>query len=183
MQAKVLRVIYTFFVGILIGLFVGVGIAAFYPEPTYPDMPAELKVMQIPAEPQADPTTQEVQKSSKLVQKQAEYDKLTRAYEQKMKIYNRNVSIIALIASIIILVISLTTFNNLEVLADGLLLGGVISLLYSVARVFGSGDDKVRFVVVSAGLAVALILGYVKFVTPSQKTPSQKPTSRRNALN
>ncbi|KXK11114.1 MAG: hypothetical protein UZ22_OP11002000498 [Microgenomates bacterium OLB23] len=158
MHSKVLRTIYTFFVGILLAIFVGVGIAAFYPEPKYPDMPAELKVMQVPHED----TKAQKEESEKLLITQREFDQKAKTYEDQLKQYNRNVSIIALAAAILILIISLSTFRNLEVIADGLLLGGVITLLYSVVRIFGSGDDKMRFLVVGIGLATALALGYKK---------------------
>ena len=95
------------------------------------------------------------------------FDEKVKVYEDEMKFYNRNVSIIALISAIVILMLSLTFSRKLMVVADGLLLGGVITLLYSVARVFGSGDDKLRFLIVTISLGVALILGYFKFIKES----------------
>lgn len=161
-QSKALEIIYTFFVGILIAVFVGVGIAAFYVEPKAPEYPTMLKVYSAPV-PAGAPSTE----SAKLEIEQRKYDAQQKKYEAQMNIYNRNVSIIALIAAIIVSSISITFFKNLRVIADGLLLGGVITLLYSVVRIFGSGDDKLRFVVVSIGLIVALVLGYKKFLTTS----------------
>ena len=54
-------------------------------------------------------------------------------------------------------------------IADGLLLGGVLTLLYSVIRGFGTEDNMFRFVVVSVGFAISLFLGYVKFIQPAKK--------------
>lgn len=159
-QSKAIEIIYTFFVGILVAVFVGVGIAAFYEEPKSPEYPTRLKVYSTPVNVDTPSTA-----SAELIAEQKKYDAKIKIYEEKMNDYNRNVSIIALIAAIILSSISITFFKNLKVIADGLLLGGVITLLYSVVRIFGSGDDKIRFVVVSIGLFVALVLGYRKFIT------------------
>lgn len=158
-QTKAIEIIYTFFVGILVAVFVGVGIAAFYEAPKEPTYPAILKVYSTPVEMGTTSTT-----SARLEKEQKKFDQLQEVFQKQMNTYNRNVSIIALIAAIILSSVSITYFKNLHVIADGLLLGGVITLLYSVVRIFGSGDDKIRFVVVSIGLFVALALGYKKFI-------------------
>lgn len=158
-----LKIVYTIFIGVLLAIFVGVGIAAFYPEPMFPETPLLLKLYKPPTEPVSDPTI-----SAQLEEEQKAFDQALKIYRAKSEIYNRNVSIISLIAAILVLIISLTLFRQLLIIADGLLLGGVITLLYSVARVFGSGDDKLRFLIVSVGLVVSLILGYLKFIKPSE---------------
>ena len=159
----VLKLIYAIFIGVLLAIFVGVGIAAFYPEPKEPETPTLLKLYKLPTDPSRDPMI-----SAQLQKEQEVFDEVLKTFKEKMEKYNRDVSIISLIAAISILMISLTLFRKLLIIADGLLLGGVITLLYSVARVFGSGDDKLRFLVVSVGLIVSLILGYLKFTEPSK---------------
>jgi hypothetical protein len=54
-----------------------------------------------------------------------------------------------------------------DVIADGLLLGGVFTLLYSIARSFGGEDPRYTFMVTSAGLIVTMLVGYVKFIRPT----------------
>ena len=159
----VLKLVYTIFIGVLLAIFVGVGIAAFYPQPKHPETPLLLKLYKPPTEPLSDPTI-----SAQLEEEQKTFDETLKIFMERMAKYNRDVSIISLIAAILILIISLTLFRKILIIADGLLLGGVITLLYSVARVFGSGDDKLRFLVVSVGLVVSLILGYLKFTEPSK---------------
>jgi len=159
----VLKLVYTIFIGVLLAIFVGVGIAAFYPGPKDPETPTLLKLYKLPTDPSRDPVV-----SAQLQKEQEAFDEVLKTYQEKMEKYNRDVSIISLVAAILILVISLILFRKLLIIADGLLIGGVITLLYSVARVFGSGDDKLRFLVVSVGLAVSLLLGYIKFIEPSK---------------
>lgn len=150
-----IKYVYIVFVGILLAAFVGVGIAAFYKGPKYPETPVELR---FPESKQLDTT------SSAYMQKQLDFDQKSQDFQKQNADYSRNVSIIALLAAVVMLVLSLTLLKQIVIIADGVLLGGVLALGYSVIRGFSSNDDMVRFLVVSASLLVALTLGYIKFV-------------------
>ena len=154
----ILKIIYLIFIGVLFAVLVGVGIAAFYPEPKPPEYPSALKI------PREGGLNQPV--FEELKGEQEEYDRLEKAFRQNLEIYNRNVSIIAIVASIITLVVSLTLFKKLFLIADGLLLGGVLTILYSIIRGFGSGNNKFQFIIVAIAFIVALILGYIKLAKP-----------------
>lgn len=156
-----LKIVYTFFIGLLFALLVGVGISAFYEAPKYPDYPARLSIAQ--KENLSDKEYKDV------ISEQEKFDKKQKAFEKINETYNRNVSIIAIIASILTLLISLTLFKKILVIADGLLLGGVLTILYGIIRGFGSGDDKFRFVIVLIGFIVSITLGYLKFIKPQSK--------------
>ena len=162
----ILKYIYTVFLGVLLATFVGVGIAAFYPEPKYPEYPFAPQRIYSPDE-QKDST-----KAAEMQKQDAEYQKVSKEFQDLSEKYNRNTSIIALTAAIIILIVSLTLVKNLVFIADGVLLGGVLTLLYSIARGFGSQDNMFRFFVVSIGLIIALVLGYLKFIKPINKSTS-----------
>jgi hypothetical protein len=155
-----LKYVYTVFVGILLAIFVGVGIAAFYPEPKYPETPFSMKYPR----PVMAPDFREATPSADQIREQEEYDKKTMDHQKRIEEYNKNVSSISVAAAILMLIVSLTLFKQILVIADGLLLGGVLTLLYSIIRGFQSGDHMFRFIVVTVGLVVALILGYLKFV-------------------
>jgi len=162
MQSKntVLKFIYSIFIGVLFATLVGVGIAAFYPEPKPPEYPSALKI------PREGGLNQPV--FEELKGEQEQYDRLEKAFQDQMEIYNRNVSIVAIIVSIVTLAISLTFFKKIFLIADGLLLGGVLTILYSIIRGFGSGNNKFQFIIVSASFVIALILGYVKLAKPAK---------------
>ncbi|MFH0987432.1 MAG: hypothetical protein V1841_00865 [Patescibacteria group bacterium] len=147
-----LKLIYTFFLGILVVIFVALGIAAFYTVPTAPEGIRNEQKPLIGGETPAQLKAQE------------ELDKKLAEYEKDMSIYTRNVFIIALTAAIIILVISLTTVRNIDVIADGLLLGGTLTLFYSIGMGARTPDNKFRFLAVSVGLLVTLAVGYIKFI-------------------
>lgn len=156
-----LKFIYAIFIGVLFATLVGVGIAAFYPAPQSPDYPDSPR----PARPDGTFTPAE---QKKFDEQQAQYEQTYKAFEAKENEYSRNVSIVTLVTAIIALVFSLTLFKKLYVIADGVLIGGVLTLLYSIIRGFDTQDDKFRFVVVAVGFVVAIVLGYIKFV-PKEK--------------
>lgn len=156
-----LKIIYTFFVGVLFAILVGVGIAAFYQGPKEPEYPSALKIPR-PEERLAESVFLDLRKQ------QENYDREFKVFQENLEVYNRNVSIIALIAAIVTVIVSLTLFKKILIIADGLLLGGVLTLFYSIVRGFGSGDEKFRFVVVVIGFVIALTLGYIKFIKPGK---------------
>lgn len=154
---RVLRLVYTFFLGILLSIFVGVGISAFYPAPDVPEYPVELNNFE------KEPT----QEQEALFN---EFDEQMRQHEEDLKPYNRNVSILTLGAAVILLIVSLVYEKRIKLIADGVLLGGLFILLYSIGRGFASDNQKYVFLVVSIGLAIVLYLGYHRFVHDGQTT-------------
>ena len=157
-----LKLLYIFLIGIFLAVFVGVGIAAFYPEAKYPEPPVILKYN----------TAEAIKDEAQFAEFKAEaekFDKVEKEYQANSRIYNRNVSVLALGAAIIMVAASLTFFKSILLIADGVLLGGVFTLVYSVIRGFGTDDNMFRFIVVSVGLFISLFLGYVKFIKPSKQ--------------
>lgn len=153
----VLKYVYTVFIGVLLALFIGIGIAAFYPYPKAPE-PSAVPVA-YRNDLQATPSAQTIEQEKKDREAWQEY-------QRQNEEYNRNVSIMTLIAAIVVLVISLTLARSILIIADGLLLGGLFTLVYSLFRSFNSSDYKFMFIVISTGLAISVILGYLKFIKP-----------------
>jgi len=146
-----LRLVYTFFLGVLLAIFVGVGVATYYPGPKSVEFPVELN--SYGKEPTAEQLA--IQKS---------YDIKMQQYNKDMRPYNRNTSIIVLCAAVIFLVISLIYEKRIKILADGVMLGGLFTLVYSIGRSFASQDTKYTFLTVTIGLLIVLYLGYHRFV-------------------
>lgn len=157
----ILRFVYIIFTGVLLATFIGVGIAAFYPGPKAPEPPVSVKYAP-PCESFKDEAA-----FQKIRGEQEEFEETMKSFQTKFEKYNRDISIVSLLAAILILVVSLTLFKKILLIADGLLLGGVLTLIYSIIRGFGSGDNMFRFIVVSVGLAISLFLGYIKFIEPA----------------
>lgn len=157
-----LKFIYTIFIGVLFATLVGVGIAAFYQSPKAPEYPVTTR-FETPERPQSEAEMQKVEAQ------QAKYDQEYKKFQEQEQVYNRNVSVLSLVIAIVALVISLTLFKTLYIIADGLMLGGVLTLVYSIIRGFATEDNMFRFVVVAIGFVVAVALGYIKFVPKPDK--------------
>lgn len=158
---KILKLVYTFFLGLLLAIFVGVGINTFYPSPPAPKYPIELNYYgKEPTKAQED--------------SQKRYDIKMQAHEEKMKPYNRNVSVITLVAAVLFLVVSIVYEKRIKIISDGIMLGGLFTLMYSIGRGFASEDSKYVFIVVTVGLIVVLYLGYHRFVAPHENQPAKK---------
>ena len=150
-----IKPIYTLFLALIIALFVGLGISTFYPGPKAPQYPIELENVENCCEETPEQTVL-----------RQDFNQTQRQYQEEFKAYSRTVSIVSLIAAIIILVLSLTLLAKIKMIADGILLGGVFVTLYGIARGLMTEDPKFRFIIVTVGLIVALVLGYIKFIRP-----------------
>jgi hypothetical protein len=153
----VIKFVYTIFLALLVALFVGLGISAFYPAPTAPQSPVEL-----------DAEKPGCEETIELKNIREQFNRDQRDFEEKSKPYSRNVSIISLAAAIVILIASLTLLAKIKMIADGILLGGVFTTIYSIIRGLMSEDTKFRFLIVTIGLLIALVLGYIKFIKPKE---------------
>lgn len=81
----------------------------------------------------------------------------------------RNLSVILLGFSTLLMSISLTRADQLPVIADGLLIGGVFLIIYAIGWIISTNTTLVRFTVISIALVITLALGYLRFV---RKQPS-----------
>jgi len=150
-----LKIIYTFFLGLLLAFFIGFGINTFYASPVAPPAPDFGYVGK-------EGLSQEQQAQ------QTAFDKTRESFDKNhLNPYNRNVSIAALAAAVILVAVGLLLERRIDVMADGALLGGVFTLIYSLGRAMASQDSGYAFVTVAVGLIIVLGLGYLRFVRPS----------------
>lgn len=154
----VIKFVYTIFLALLVALFVGLGISAFYPGPKEPAFPVQLEAEKPGCEETAD-----------LKNMREDYNRSQQNFTESFKSYSRNVSVLSITAAIIILVASLTLLSKIKMIADGILLGGVFTAIYSIIRGILSEDTKFRFLIVTIGLLIALVLGYIKFIKPKEE--------------
>lgn len=163
MEDNILKVIYTFFLGLLLALFVGMGISTFYPAPSEPESPVGLYETQ----PTDSKTISEEQAAA-----DRRYQEQWQEYNEKMQVYNRDVSILSLIISVLLLVLAFTLERRNTILSNGLLLGGVFTLAYAIIRGIMSENTQYRFIAISVALAIVVYLGYRRF----GRHHSEKPT-------
>jgi hypothetical protein len=164
-QKRFITIVYTFFLGLLLAIFVGVGISAFYPSPKMPEY--TISGPAFGTEPS---------KEEQAAQKKFEAD--MKAYNAASKPYNRNVSLIAMGLAVLLVVIGVVFSDRLRHLADGVMMGGLFTLMYSIGRSFASENTKIVFVVTSVGLAVVIYLG-LRRLGDSKSTAKKSRTKRK----
>lgn len=159
------KLIYTFILGVVIALFVGVGVSAFYEPPKEPEYPIITSSYKEPAG--------EISKEDAAKQEQFERD--MRAYSEIRQGYERNVSVILLGLAVVTITIGLVFSRQIGFLSDGILLGGLFTLVHALIRGFAADDTKYLFAASTVAVAVVLYLGYRRFgkgqlVTKSKST-------------
>ncbi len=147
-----LKVLYIIAIGLLFAGFVGFGVATFYKAPIEPVIPMEsLK----PSSNIDDPNFLKHQDDLRQIQKD---------FVAKRETYNRNLSIIYLVSSIIVVLISIFGLGKLDIIGDGITLGGVILLFVGILSSFNANKDIYSFVAITVGLVVVILLTYWKFL-------------------
>jgi hypothetical protein len=73
-------------------------------------------------------------------------------------------SVILIVLATMLMAVALALGDSGSVLSNGILLGGLFTMLYGVGWGLASGNSVTRFLVLVAALAVSLALGYLKFV-------------------
>lgn len=146
------QVLYKLFLAVMVSLFIGFGIGVFYTSPKAPDYPVEIQ----------NKSGDQFTTAEK--QLETDFNRDQREFQTKFEVYSRNVSAIALGFSIVLMILSLLWLSKIEIIGDGVLFGGLLTMVYGIIRGFMSNEPKYQFVVVSVGLVVTLILGYLKFI-------------------
>lgn len=161
-----LQTLFAIFLGLMVTAFVGVGVYTFYPNP---DRQFRSQIISLDRQQQAirnsRPETALTPDDRARIQKLTdERDKLqdeTRASSEK---WGSRTSIILVVLATLTMALSLTVAANLPVISNGLLMGGVFTMLYGVGWVIASGTSTTRFIVMTFALLITLALGYIRFV-------------------
>jgi hypothetical protein len=173
-QRDALQTIFSFFVGLMVLAFIGVGVNTFYqsPDQRYSDQEQKLyRDQQAIMGPKSDPGILSTSERAKYDAVQAQIDALQKKRQSEQEIWARNTSIVLVVFATIVMAISLVRSDQLRVLSNGLLLGGLFTMLYGAGWVIFSGNSIARFFVVLFALVVAIGLGYLKFVRGRKGEP------------
>ena len=86
--------------------------------------------------------------------------------------------ILLLVCATALLAASLVLPEDQVVLSNGILLGGVFTMVYAVVSAFVSDPGLLRFGVVTVALAVTIVIGYARFVRGRGRAakPSASPS-------
>jgi hypothetical protein len=165
-----LRTIFSFFLGLMLVAFAGVGVYTFYPPPDeFNTQIRELNRREemIRDSRPADQLTEEDRAQIREVNQ--ERYALQDALREAQRPWGRTTSIILMVTATVAMAVSLIQAGQLSVISNGLLLGGVFTMLYGVGWIIATDVSKARFVVMAIALAITLALGYVRFVRGGKK--------------
>ncbi len=160
-----LRTIFSFFLGLMLTAFAGVGVYTFHPPPDRHE--AELRDLgrreqaiheSRPRGELTDADRQQLQQISR------QRDGLVEAAAAARKPWGRSTSITLIVFATLAMAISLVRADQLPVISNGLLLGGLFTMLYGVGWIIATDSSVARFVVMTGALIITLGLGYVRFV-------------------
>lgn len=165
-QNYALQTIFSFFLGLMVLAFIVVGVITFYPSPTQDQQTKNEQLYRqrdaiYTANGGKTLTAEEQAKVDKLDKQIAAIEKANRAEQE---LWARNVSIVLIVFATLVMGISLIRSEQLRVISNGLLLGGLFTMVAGVIWVLTSGESMARFVVIVVAFAVTLGLGYLKFV-------------------
>ncbi len=182
--------LYIFFLGIILSITTGFGIAAFYPEPVPPNYSYSRSAV-----PDSCYNTPESQKSAECQQSieaqriaEQEQTRAQEAYSNKNAGYTRTIIFLGIVIAAIFALIGISTIKDSKLVANGLLLSAVLTailtrLLISLASLGNSptgtaGADNAAYI----EFAVLLILsGVVVFVGVNKLNDSEINSTHNTA--
>lgn len=166
-QQYALQTIFSFFLGLMVLAFIGIGVNTFYAQPSYYDDP-ELQQLYRDQEriyqKDRDGTGLTPEDEARIDEIQAEIEELNSRNEDIQQLWARNTSIVLILFATMVMGVSLVRSDQLRVISNGLLLGGLFTMIYGVGWIIFSGESIARFAVIVFALLVTLALGYLRFV-------------------
>jgi len=179
-QHHALQTIFSFFLGLMVLAFIGVGVNTFYPSPaeTHELQMQDLQRQRDELNVQAGGRTLDTSQQAEMDRLIAEQNALRRTIDAELKGWARVTSIILVVFATIVMSVSLVRNEQLRVLGNGLLLGGLFTMIYGVGWVVFSGSSVTRFAVMAFALAVAIGLGYAKFVRQRAMAAAPPPLGK-----
>jgi Flp pilus assembly protein TadB len=178
-----LQTIFAFFLGLMVTAFVGVGVYTFYPSPERPfrDRMVSLNRQEQAIRNSKAPdalTTEDRARIQALQDELAEAQDASRAAGER---WGRRTSMVLIALATLAMVISLAGGAALPVINNGLLLGGVFTMVYGVGWIIVTDSSRARFFVMTVALGITVALGYARFVRRQAPVASRDAQDRLGA--
>ncbi len=160
-----LRTIFSFFLGLVLTAFIGVGVYTFYPPPEmFESQTRELTQREQAIRDARSPDRLTEEDLAQIAEINRERNELFDSAREEQMPWGRSTSIILIVFATLFMTISLVRADQLPVISNGLLLGGIFSMLYGIGWVIATDTSIMRFMVITAALVITLGLGYLRFV-------------------
>jgi hypothetical protein len=152
--------------------FVGVGVYTFHRPPEQLDAQirelARREATIRDSKPSSELTTAEQDQIQEINRQRRN---LADAAAEARKPWGRSTSVILIVFATLAMAVSLVRADQLPVISNGLLLGGLFTMLYGVGWIVATDTSVARFLVMTAALVITLGLGYVRFVRRGTTSP------------
>jgi hypothetical protein len=174
-----LQTVFAIFLGLMVAAFVGVGVYTFYPPPEsrlqdrFIALDRQDQAIRNGAAPEAL-TPEDRARMQKIADERNQLEDEQRTAREA---WGRVTSIILVVFATAVMAVSLLGAPQLPVISNGLLLGGLFTMIYGVGWTIVSDSSATRFVVISIALAITLGLGYSRFARRAGSPPPQAPVA------
>ena len=154
--------------------FLGVGVYTFHPPAKEPD----LRIQELDRREQAlrNKSPHDELSVADRDEVQQITDSRNKLYDEahaRREVWGRGTSIILVALATLVMAVSLVRADQLPVISNGLLLGGVFTMVYGVGWIIATDTSMARFAVMTVALAITLGLGYARFVR--RRAPGSVP--------
>jgi hypothetical protein len=161
-----LQTIFSLFLGLMVTAFVGVGVYTFHPPP---DLEYDSRLEAIDQKEQAlwqsrNPEEQSAADREEIRRLADERRVIMKVEQKERESWGRTTSIILITFATLAMAVSLVKADQLPVITNGLLLGGLFTMVYGVGWIVATDQSIARFIVITIALVITLGLGYVRFV-------------------
>ena len=177
-QQAILQSLYALFLGGIITAFLVVGLLTFFPEPSDAARIDELQDRQNEINDcyyVASDCTLTPAQQQELKQIEDELDELYSNQDTQTKAHNRVFGVVLIVFATGLLALSLVRWDRAIVLSNGLLLGGLFTMVGGIGVTISTGDGVARFLILSLALAVTVGLGYLRFARRADDAPTLAP--------
>lgn len=168
-----LRTIFSFFLGLMLTAFVGVGVYTFHPPPEqFNDQIRDLTRREQAIRNSRSPNELTSADREQIQEIHRQRNELIDAAAAARIPWGRSTSVILIVFATLAMAVSLVRADQLPVISNGLLLGGVFTMLYGVGWIIATDTSITRFLVMTVALVITLGLGYVRFVRRGPISPA-----------
>ncbi len=168
-----LQAIFSFFLGLMVTAFVGVGAYTFHPPP-HEQLARQMQQLdrrEVAVRDSRPPEQLTAEDRVQIQMLNSERDQLSDAMQQAREGWARSTSIILITLATLVMAVSLVRSEQLPVVGNGLLLGGLFTMVYGIGWIISTDTSVLRFVVMTVALSITLALGYIRFVRAQASPP------------
>ncbi len=163
-----LQVIFAVFLGLMIAVVVGVGAYTFYSPPAQEleERVDALHEQEFDLGCPDEECTRDLTQAERdeLNELRAEIRDLEKQIEEQRSTWLQRTSLVLIVIATALMATSLLLGESVAVMSNGILLGGLFTMVYGVGWGLASDSSVTRFLVLLTALAISLALGYLKFV-------------------